>query len=654
MRYALAITALVISGVLLLLGIGQRTFLAGPSEIVYPAAHSSDASYAVIPGDVFDAEAGQANVVVSGTDPFIAVAADRDIAGWTAPYAHVEFSKDPKSARLLSAVVAPETQAVRTPGGGADDTAADGADANAEAAPADGSTADAGDFPKLDPRGSDLWLESKTLPNGADDKAAKKDQASGQVRLAVSLKDGQSVLVASNGKDPLPAKISVAWAQDRSTPLAGPLLVAGGLFALIGGLLYLLAVDHDRRGLGPRRGKRGPLPGIRGSFERRRTRAATGGAPSQEQRGQQSMAGTRRTRRAIVAPALGLTAALALSGCSAEYWPDLSPEPQAEAPAPVSSSAPVPVTDAQLDRIIGDVAKVANKADESLDATALKARFSGDALVQRDANYKIRAAVPEYEVVPPSITSEELDYELVQSTEGWPRTIFATVASEAAKPSGDQADAKQKASPSLALVLTQANPHENFLVSRVVALRGGISMPEAAPAEEGTALLADDLQTLALPPAEAVASYAAILQNGVGDGTDEKAKLFDLDGDTLVEKSGAAWVAQAKEKAAAEGQAVNYSVAVKAGERPIVSLSTGVGGALVTATIIEERVEESGDGRWKPTAVGSVTALSGLSGKQDRLVREVSHQVLLFVPSGTSGDKIQLLGSTSELIGARN
>jgi hypothetical protein len=49
-----------------------------------------------------------------------------------------------------------------------------------------------------------------------------------------------------------------------------------------------------------------------------------------------------------------------------------------------------------------------------------------------------------------------------------------------------------------------------------------------------------------------------------------------------------------------------------------------------------------------------VTALSGLTGEQERLVQEVAHQLLFYVPSKTDGSKIQLLGVTSELVGVRN
>ena len=254
----------------------------------------------------------------------------------------------------------------------------------------------------------------------------------------------------------------------------------------------------------------------------------------------------------------------------------------------------------------------------------------------------------------PRVTTEELGYQLVQSTEGWPRTIFVVVASEAdtvAPVEGEEVATAQDA-PSLALIMTQESPHENFMVSRAIALRGGITMPEAAPAEEGTALLADDLQTLLLTPAEVGPAYAAVLQNGTGA---VEAANFNLEGDSLVERSGASWVAQSTEAAAAGGQGINYAVTAAQSDSKIVSLSTGVGGAFVTNTVLETRTESPAEGsRWRPTVPKSLTALSGLEGQQEMLVSVVAHQLLFFVPSKDSNDKIQLLGYTSDLISASN
>ncbi|GAB2569955.1 hypothetical protein GCM10027033_27640 [Leucobacter ruminantium] len=628
MRYVLAIAALVLSGVMLLLGIGQRTFLAGPAEITYEASLEKDAHYAVISGEELAKVPGQANIVVGGEDAFAATGSAIDVGAWVATFDHVALAAD-TGTRALESTAVPASAPAED---GADARAEDGSEPPADTTdPADAEQTDPGAAEPewLDPRGSDLWLQEKALSGDAE-----------EVRMPVKLAEDQAVLVAADGERALAGPVSIVWVQDRSTPWAGPLLVSGGILALVGAVLYILAVDHDRRGLGPRRGRKGPLQGIRNSFSRKRRSVA----PSTE-------GGSARVDRRIAVPALGLAVALGLSGCSANYWPQFgesAPQATTEAPAP-QNGAPIPVTEAQLDRIVARVSKVAGDADEKLSAEVLRERFTGDALAQREANYKIRASVPDYGVTPPHITDQALDYELVQSTESWPRTIFVTAASTKG---GAEKGSEEEASPSLAMVLTQETPHDNFLVSRIVALRGGISMPQAAPAEEGTALLAEDLESLVLQPGEVGTAFASVLQNGEAS---EHFELFDLGTDKLLENYGKARVDQAAAQATEAGTPMTFSMSARQGDQDPVALSTGVGGALVATTVIEEQVVESGGGRYKPEAVGVVTALSGLSGQQDRIVQEIAHQMLFFVPSkAEEGAKIQLLGETSELVGVRN
>ncbi|MFC6235426.1 glycosyltransferase [Leucobacter soli] len=589
-----------ISGILLLLGIGQRTVFAGPDEITFRAEPSQGVSYAVISAEQFDAMPGQANLVVGGANAFAAIGSTADVEAWVAPFDHAVLSADAAGERLFE-----------------------------EPVPAQASELSAEELEQLDPRGSDLWLSEQ-----------------GPGRAAMSLGADQSVL-AELGDG---GTVSVVWVQNDRTPWAGPLLAAGGLFALIGAILYLLAVDHDRRGLGPRRGRSGPLVGLR-NMARRRPPTASSVSEKPVDRA--------RAKR-VAAPVVGLSMLLVLSGCSSSYWPDLSPSPKPTEEraddAVAANVAPVPILQSQIDRVIEDVVATAGAGDDGLDAKLLEPRFSGDALEQRTAHYKIRKKVADYEVVLPRITTEQLEYELVQSTDGWPRTVFATVASEApdtgdeepADDEGANASVAPVASPSLALVLTQTGPHENYRVSRIFALRGGISMPSAAPVEEGTALLAEDARTLALPPGEVGERYAEVLAGG--DEVDA-AQYFDLVDDTIIKKSGAAWVAAAKKAAQKDKVDVRYSVKAAQTDTSVTGLSTGVGGALVATTVVESRIEKQ-TGDYQPKAVGAVTALSGLKGAQKQIVSRVAHQLLFFVPSETSGEKIQLLGYTTELVGA--
>lgn len=642
MRFAIAISVLVLSGVLILLGIGQRTLFAPPADITMGSSESITTHYAVLPATAVEALKGTPSVRVSGAGVTAMVGDQHDVNAWVAKFDHTVLSVDAKRQAIVLESVQAETPA--EPVAGSPSTAP-AAPTPATASPTEKTPANT-EPTLLDPRGSDLWVQEA----GAEDAR--------QVDMPVNLSSTQAVLIAATGETELADGVSIVWMQDRRTPFAGPLLVTGGVLAVVGAVLYLLALDHDRRGLGPRRGRTGPLLGIRDSFTRRkearaRQRAASASAGAQKGRGSAAR---------VALPSLALVALLGLSGCSADYWPSFggaNPAPTTQTTDP--NVAHVPVTRAQIDRIVADVATVSNAADDARDAEALRTRFAGDALQQRAANYKIRAAVSDYDLIPPRISDEQLGYELVQSTDQWPRTMFITVAAApeptaAATPSPSASPSETAAptaaeTPSLALLLTQANPHENYKVERVLTLRGGITMPEAAPAEEGTALLSNDLQTLVLAPGQVGAAYATAL---AGDKTSESSKLFDFTDDKLIENSGAAWVALAQQNAAANGQEVAYSVTVQQSTEPVVSLSTGAGGALVATTLVENRVADSGGGKWKPTADGSVTALSGLSGRQERIVRQVTHQLLFFVPNKGSNQPIQLLGTATQMVGASN
>ncbi|UBH06541.1 hypothetical protein K8P10_002052 [Leucobacter sp. Psy1] len=672
MRYVLAIATLVLAGVLLIFGIGQRTFLAGPAEIRYEAETMEGAAYAVLPAEVLDAAPGQPNVVVESPGAFVAMGSQTDVDAWVEPFAHEVVGIDAANRALTS-------------------TAVPAADAAEDGDAEEGEEAVAG----LDPRGSDLWLDewSANQDAASEDEENTPGGEASLLRVPMDLEPGQAALIAVDGTEPLPDSIAVSWVQDRSTPWAGPLLAGGALLAVVGGILYLLAVDHNRRGLGPRRGRRGPLQGIRNSFGKRKQRSALDGVDAAgvrppEGRGRTGAAGDadgqsaadpsagtapkrkQRGKKAqrVALPAVGLVLAFGVTACSPSYWPDFGngqPEETAEPEESAPNAAPVPVSGQQIDRIIQRLSETAGAADDALDADALAGRFTGDALAQRAANYQIREDLPSYEVVPPRITEEGLDYDLVQSTEGWPRTMFVTVASasgvddaaaedaeatEEAEAADTDAGAEQASSPSLALLMTQQTPQDNYAVSRVIALRGGISMPDAAPVEEGTALLSADQQGLVLSPGEVGDAFASVMQEGADSAAAEN---FDIaEDDALTTRGGAAWQAQAQQDADDDDRTVKYSVTVAQGEEAPVSLSTGTGGALVATTVIENRIEDADGGRWQPQAEGAVTALTGIEGSVDRLERQVAHQMLFFVPSAESGDKIQILGVTTELVGA--
>ena len=111
MRFVLAITALVLSGIMLVLGIGQVTFLAGPQKVAYSEALDAPNGLAVIASDQFGSETGQANVVVQGPGALIAIGQQRDISAWVAPFEHAQVTSDAKDKRLQLETIAADSEA---------------------------------------------------------------------------------------------------------------------------------------------------------------------------------------------------------------------------------------------------------------------------------------------------------------------------------------------------------------------------------------------------------------------------------------------------------------------------------------------------------------------------------------------------------------
>jgi len=193
----LAISALVLSGIMLVLGIGQVTFLAGPHQVSYTEQFDTPNGLAVIDAEQFDAVSGQANLVLQGEGAVIAIGHSRDVQAWVAPFAHAEVQTNAKDRSL-------DFQSV------AEDTAAAKEYAELiEAEPGKKIVAPT-------PFGSDLWLEQR----GEDPTSSESATGSQSVRLPVSLEAGETALV-SVAEPSSDARLSIEWVQDRRTPWAG-------------------------------------------------------------------------------------------------------------------------------------------------------------------------------------------------------------------------------------------------------------------------------------------------------------------------------------------------------------------------------------------------------------------------------------------------
>jgi hypothetical protein len=594
-RFVFAIIATVIAAALIALGIGQRTVWAPPESLTAQTALESGAPYAVIDGSTLGANPGRQTITIEGEgDLVMAYAPTTDVLGWVggSDYDRIDYASSEDGADSLSAEQ--ETGTALT-------LASDVADANAAV---------------VDPRDSDLWLE--------------QFEGTGSITVALDLPEDVSLIVATDGTAPAASDIRVSWPVDTATPLAGPLLLGGAVFLLIGLILYIWAFLHLRRQHGPRRkGPQGKVPrGVR--LPRARAGIQSSIAAAQPS----------RRRRLLVLP-IALGATVLLAGCSSDYWPDLAAsasgtptasatatpgaEPVAEEPTPV-------VTTQQAEAIVASVSEVAAAADAARDANILAERFQGEALTERTTNYEVLTKGGTIDA-PQAIPASPVSLVLPQDTDSWPRLVTAVVQ--------NTADATQAP---IALMMSQASPRVDYKVDYAISLEANARIPDVAPVTVGTSIVAPDSKLMKLAPENVGAAYADILANG---DSSQYAETFSGDGDTL---RGQVGVDKKNADRAALPDTASIEFTNAAGTSDTIALATNDSGALVAASIAETATV-------RPTAEGSTVSTSGASQtllgidkSTTGIATTYGYQLLFYVPPVGSEEKIVMLGWSQGLV----
>ncbi|SEN22929.1 hypothetical protein [Cryobacterium luteum] len=608
MRFVLAIVAFVLAAVMIVLGIAQRTILLEPAFTSLSTTVTGDTTYTVIDPSALAASSGSQTINVRGDGTiFLAYGRSDDVAAWIGTDAYSTVGFNDETGELTSTT----TEAVVPDD---EDTPADDA-AAADAVPTEETAA------IVNPAGSDLWLE----------------EYSGTRTLTTTLTLPQdiSVIIASDGVAPAPANIRLSWASDNSTPWAGPLLAGGALLLLAGLVLYLLALLHLRRSRRPRRNvPRGP----------RMPRLPRAPRPKAIKASQITASRRGITRRVAIIPMV-LVSGLALSGCSADLWPDFSPAGTATAtptPTPQSTDSveaaaelpPPAVTVSQLEAIMSEISLLTADADTSLNADTLATRFTGPALEQRLANYKIRAVDP---AVAPlvALPGAPITFTLPQQTNSWPRVVMTVIQDE-----------NDPSIPTMAVMLKQESPRSNYQVDYLFALEQSAHVPEVAPAVVGAPAIAPDNKLLLLPPDGLAAAYAEILLQGEASPS---YGLFESDGDNFriqVADLNAA-------KVAALPSTASIEFAAAAGSDEAVALATNDSGSIVAVSMTEtETVKPVQEGATVGPAGDALAAkaLSGITTTTKGFQNTYRDQLLFYVPTAGSSEKIMLLGFAQGLI----
>lgn len=458
------------------------------------------------------------------------------------------------------------------------------------------------------PNGSDLWL----------DDYLKEDELS----LTVNVPEDISFIVAADGVEPAPDAIAISWPLDNSTPWSGPLIAGGAIVLLLGLGLLLWATSKMKSSHGPRRKTPKQPKQARRKTSRKSTQTAASGR-----------------RRGMIAVPIVLVGALALSGCSGDFWPDLdgaavAPSAEAtEAPAEVQLDPPA-VTVRQVERIVARISAIAEIADADRDAELIATRFDGAALELRLANYKIRGVDGTVAALA-AIPDGPVKLTLPQQTVVWPRTVFAVIQ-----------DDKDATIPPIAIFLEQADPRSDYKVTYAITLEPAAVLPDVAPASVGASRLATDSNVLKFTPTEVALAYADILERDV----ESSAFLdFEAEGDSLRVAVGL----DAK-KAIRASLPTTASVTFEhlMGEAQEIALATNSAGAIVAVHLYETTTVKPVEAGAAVNPSGQVKALSGVAISTKGVIATYGDQLLFYVPPAGSDEKIVLLGYSQGLVKA--
>ncbi|MGJ0388073.1 glycosyl transferase [Microbacterium sp. CGR1] len=656
MRFVWAVVAFVLAAGLIAAGIAQRTVFMGPSTQETSVAVEEPAPYVLLDGDVLREHPGAQTLLVRGDgDIFAAYGRTADMEAWLADasYNHVTVGKDGEL----------DVELVDPAAAGDDDTSTDAPETTPapEETPAeDGAAAETG----RSPVGSDLWLDSFT-----DTDALIAD---------MQLPEGVSLLIAHDGTADAPDDIVVSWPLDTSTPLAGPLMAAGAAVLLVGLVLYVLGIRHQRRGRGPRRKGPGPLPATepidvgqlppseRKAIEETSTSETAKGSASadhavdgetgsgiEEERSvndgdspgdrKSEMRATppARRRRMLAIPALALTALLA-TGCSADSWPQFgegtpSPSPSATVIAPENQKPPA-VTEAQAKRILQEVSTTLSDADAAMDIDMAGTRLDGPALTARKTEYALRTALPDT-AVPAAIPTDDVEVMLPEATDRWPRTVLLL-----SKSDGDDTV------PPVVLTMTQQDPWSNYKVNNMAEMSADAVFPEVAAPWLGTSLVPDDSAFLSLPPSELAATFSDVVDAGEQSAS---YGMFDEISQNLaksIRDSRQAVVQNLADNGAAATSQTAFDIAPA--ESAPVSMTTLGSGAIVAVSLVDTETvtPTSADAVIRFGDNAQAKALTGVTESAKGVTTKYEFQLFFSVPAQGSTEQIRLLAVRQDLL----
>lgn len=457
------------------------------------------------------------------------------------------------------------------------------------------------------PAGSDMWRSQLTVKN--------------KLLNVVTMFDDTAVLLASNGVSRAPDKIAVLW---DSKPLINwpQVLIIGGFILLLAAIIMnYLAFRHIRKLRGPRRRipKSPSGPRYRRKIQKDvpvRGRRAKG----------------RSDRRRFLAAPTAIASLSLLAGCSS---------PTAEVEKPKYESVNVVVTEAQLQRIVADVATTVKDADASRDDKALVKRVAGSALQIRRIQYLLQSKSKKIPKLPPIIANPitvALPMELPTPGVAWqPRTLMVVTKSDSTT-----------SAPQM-LVLQQKTPRDNYKLWYLIDLLPDENFPNVAAQAIGALPVNKDDSFLVTPLKSIPFKYGDTLNKG----TDSKyAVEFDLASDEFYAELSESQIQQ-KEEVEKNGSKIKFQHSL--GNQNIIGLQTVERGGLIALTMNDtSTIRPKANGAAVSVKALDQKTLLGSLGSSTGLKIVYSNMLLFYVPESGSNEKIRLVGASQGLLSVRS
>lgn len=412
-----------------------------------------------------------------------------------------------------------------------------------------------------------------------------------------------AVLVASTGVELAPPNLQVKWDLPDERGVVAPITWIGLGLMLGGGILALITYFLFWRGTRPRRT----------NFE-----------PTSNPDGTRKSKKRNRIRRLFAVSAVSL---VALSGCAPEYEnPILSPSPLA---AP-DTLTPV-MSQSQLDRILGDIAKVVSDSDAAFSRDGLDVRVGGPALTMRRAYYNL-AQRSEEPVAPEAILAKPQQLFLPAATDAWPRSVMVVT--------GEAPETALQL-----LVLRQETPRDQYVLWSYSTLLPDTEFPEVAAPEVGAVALKTDTKFLLMPPTNLPEALGDILNKG-----EESAFTLFIDTKSQYIQD----VAGVQQGLAETLSTATLNFEHQLGNEEIALLATLDGGALA-AVYMTDTYTIIPNTRGEAVAIsGPEALLLGSAGSATGIETKYGAMLLFYVPTAESDQLVRLIGATQQLLSAKS